>query len=324
MSDIVISVICQTYNHEKYIRNCLDGFVNQRTSYKYEVLINDDASTDRTPMIIKEYEKKYPTIIKAFYQTENQYSKGKSIFRDILKPYTKGKYIAFCEGDDYWCDEGKLQTQIEFLEHHPEYSGIVHNTRIVDENNKGNELCFYGKTRDIESLNSMLDFPHTSSYVLRNPFIQTVPDLRQAAESISYWDKSYALYMMKTGKIRYIDNIMSCYRYISNSGTSYQARMKRSNMTEMKIGAELSHYTQIKKYALPIDLAPHYYRNVCDYALRFYINNPSNENKRLLNLAFEKSPFSTTGFFLYEIKNIPHNILLKIKSFVKMTLFGGI
>ena len=130
--DVVVSVLCTAYNHEKYIRSALDGFVNQKTNFRYEVLINDDASTDHTAAIIAEYEAKYPDIIKPVYQTENQYSKGVHIFQTILFPIAKGKYIAVCEGDDYWCDENKLQKQVDFLESHEGYAACVHNTRLMD------------------------------------------------------------------------------------------------------------------------------------------------------------------------------------------------
>ncbi len=124
---IMVSVFCATYNHEKYIRKCLDGFIMQKTNFKFEVLVHDDASTDKTADIIREYEEKYPDIIKPIYQTENQYSKGVQIGVTFQYPRAKGKYIAFCEGDDYWCDENKLQRQFDIMESHPECSICVHN-----------------------------------------------------------------------------------------------------------------------------------------------------------------------------------------------------
>ena len=105
---IVVSVYCLAYNHEQYIRDALEGFVRQKTNFRYEVLVHDDASTDNTPAIIREYAQKYPDIIKPIFQTENQYSKGVKILPEIIHPKSSGRYIAFCEGDDYWCDENKL------------------------------------------------------------------------------------------------------------------------------------------------------------------------------------------------------------------------
>ena len=114
--DIKVSVCCTVYNHEKYLRKCLDGFVMQKTNFAFEVLINDDKSTDSSADIIREYYEKYPDIIVPVFQTENQYSKGVDIIDDILIPMAKGKYIALCEGDDYWCDENKLLLQYDYME----------------------------------------------------------------------------------------------------------------------------------------------------------------------------------------------------------------
>jgi len=121
----LVSISCITYNHENYIRDTIEGFLMQKTNFNFEVLIHDDASTDYTAEIIREYEKKYPDIIKPIYQKENQYSKGVKISPKIQYPRAKGKYIAGCEGDDYWTDSYKLQKQVDFLEANPEY-GMVH------------------------------------------------------------------------------------------------------------------------------------------------------------------------------------------------------
>ena len=113
-SEIAVSVICLTYNQEKYIEKALNGFVKQKTNFKFEVLVHDDASTDKTTEIIKQYEKKYPDIVKPIYQKTNQFSIGNNPTKICFKK-SKGKYIALCEGDDYWCDENKLQKQYDFM-----------------------------------------------------------------------------------------------------------------------------------------------------------------------------------------------------------------
>ena len=125
MINPLVSITCITFNHAPYIKACLDGFLMQKTNFDYEIIIHDDASTDGTNNIIKEYEKKYPNIIYPIYQKENQYSKGIRPSWEFNLPRLRGKYIAACEGDDYWTDPYKLQKQVDFLERNPDY-GLVH------------------------------------------------------------------------------------------------------------------------------------------------------------------------------------------------------
>ena len=136
--EIKVSILCLAYNHEKYLEKCLDSLVNQKTNFKYEILVHDDCSTDSSKEIIERYYKKHPKKIIPVYEKENQYSKGVKINKDILIPKMKGKYFCFCEGDDYWIDENKLQKQYDFMERNKDYKLCIHNSIAVDKN--GNEL----------------------------------------------------------------------------------------------------------------------------------------------------------------------------------------
>ena len=131
----IVSICCPTFNHENYIAQALDGLLMQETNFPFEILVHDDASTDGTTNIIKSYQKKYPVIIKPMYQTVNQYQQGRSIL-EINQARAQGKYIAGCEGDDYWIDPYKLQKQVDFLESNPEI--FVHSTNacVVDKYGK--------------------------------------------------------------------------------------------------------------------------------------------------------------------------------------------
>lgn len=124
----LVSICCLSFNHAPYIRESLDGFLKQKTTFGVEILIHDDASTDGTDAIIKEYAEQYPDIIFPLYETVNQYSNGYKGKMDIAFNYSraKGKYIAYCEGDDYWTDPLKLQKQVDFMESHPDYSVCFH------------------------------------------------------------------------------------------------------------------------------------------------------------------------------------------------------
>lgn len=215
MSEIAVSVYCLAYNHERYIRDALEGFVNQKTNFKYEVYVHDDASTDKTPEIIKEYAEKYPNIIKPIFQKENQYSQGVNISQDIIYPRMSGKYIATCEGDDYWCDENKLQVQYDFLEAHDEYSACTHNTKLIDCRN-GEERLMYS-TSDITSINieDIMDHGtamfHLSSLMMRKEYFIRPKEFYARG----FGDYPLSIYLAMSGKIYYSGKIMSVYRWFT-------------------------------------------------------------------------------------------------------------
>lgn len=135
--DPLVSIRCAVYNHEPYLRQCLDGFVMQKTTFPFEAIVHDDASTDGSAAIIREYAEKYPDIIKPIYESENQYSKGGSIAKimnDAMHP--NSKYVALCEGDDYWTDPYKLQMQVDIMEA-DESIGLVHTLAKVYDQQSG-------------------------------------------------------------------------------------------------------------------------------------------------------------------------------------------
>lgn len=131
----LVSICCLAYNHAPFIRDCLDGFLAQQTNFPIEILIHDDASTDGTDAIIRQYAENHPNTIFPLYETENQYSRGNANKMDILFNYSRarGKYIAYCEGDDYWTDPLKLQKQVDFMEAHPDYSICFHRCKLYNE-----------------------------------------------------------------------------------------------------------------------------------------------------------------------------------------------
>jgi len=131
-SDIMVSIVCDAYNHEKYIADALEGFVMQKTNFAFEILVHDDASIDRTAEIIRDYEKRYPNLIKPIYETENQYSKQDGSLARIQFGRVKGKYTALCEGDDYWTDPLKLQKQFDAMERNPQIDMCAHKAKRFD------------------------------------------------------------------------------------------------------------------------------------------------------------------------------------------------
>lgn len=124
---VKLSICCLTYNHQDFIAKCLDGFLMQKTDFDFEILIHEDASTDKTASIIRSYQEKYPGRIDCVFQTENQFFKINAL-TDILFKKAQGDYIAFCDGDDYWTDPYKLQKQVDFLDNNPDY--VIHSGLI--------------------------------------------------------------------------------------------------------------------------------------------------------------------------------------------------
>lgn len=162
----LVSISCITFNHVDYIRVAIEGFLMQQTTFPVEILIHDDASTDGTADIIKEYESLYPHIIKPIYQVENQYSKGIKISITYNYPRARGKYIALCEGDDYWTDPMKLQKQIELLRSYPDAIMSVAQSDVYEQ--KGSILEFSHRTGGNEDglSYSIKSYFHTSTFVI--------------------------------------------------------------------------------------------------------------------------------------------------------------
>ena len=212
----LVTVICTAYNHEKYIRNALDGFVMQETNFPFEVVVHDDASTDGTADIIREYERNFPNIIKPIYQKENQYSKGGDGISKAIAPWRKGKYTAVCEGDDFWIDKHKLMKQAAFMENHPDYSCVFHAVNVLVQE----KVVRNDKRWDTE-----MDF--TPYDVIRNggDFISS-PSIFYRTEIFhkpkpKYWkyintmDYPFQIFLSLNGKVHYLPDIMACYRFMS-------------------------------------------------------------------------------------------------------------
>lgn len=228
---VKVSVICYAYNHEKYIRKCLDGFIAQKTDFEYEVLIHDDASTDNTANIIKEYEEKYPEIIKPIYQKENQYSQGVPIGKTYQYPRIKGGFIAFCEGDDYWCDCKKLQVQVDALEKHPEIDMCAHKAYIY-QNGKMNGTLGPNFSTGVLSLDQVIlgggGYLSTNSLLYRRNVIDSNYKFRD------FYPIDYTLQIAGAikGGILYLDKCMSVYNYMTQG--SWTSTLARDSVRHLK------------------------------------------------------------------------------------------
>lgn len=239
MTECKVSILCTAYNHEKYIADALEGFVTQQTDFPFEVLVSDDASTDKTADIIRDYAERYPDIIRPFLFEENQYGQGTDIYQSYFYPNARGEYIAMCEGDDYWTDPQKLQLQVDWLDAHPEYSASAHNSIFLDCRT-GQQDVRYAQTGDRDLLFDDVipcggNAYHTSSLVYRHKFSFERPDFALAAKG--YGDYPRAILLALHGPIRFIDRTMSVYRFASGP--------KAFSTTAVKWRASIAHYENI-------------------------------------------------------------------------------
>lgn len=171
----LLSIVCLTYNHASFIRKTLESFLQQETDFPFEVIVHDDASTDTTAAIVADYAARYPSIIKPIYQTQNQFSLGVP-FSTRLFARAAGKYIAYCEGDDYWTDPSKLQQQVDFLEQHRDYVITYHDAFMFNSKGIIQSPQLTGKLRkDATALELMQGRPISTLTVCFRNLIQELP-----------------------------------------------------------------------------------------------------------------------------------------------------
>ena len=214
----LLSIVCCTYNHVEFIRECVEGFLMQETTFPVEVLIHDDASTDGTAEIVCGYQTRYPDLIKAVLQTENQYSKGGSPGRDTLTR-AKGEFIALCEGDDYWISPHKLQKQVEILLNFDHLSMTFHNVWVRHSRSRDDYFLNHGLDKDTFSLDDVLLRPWfigTASMLYRKKCLV----LPRALSFASSGDLLMQFGLAARGDLHYMDEVMSVYR-IHPGGISY-------------------------------------------------------------------------------------------------------
>lgn len=233
-----VAIKCITYNQEGYIRQALEGFVMQQTKFPFVAIVHDDASTDRTALIIKEYADKYPDIILPIFEKENLYSKG-GFYKidDIISPVLKdsdAKYIALCEGDDYWTDPLKLQKQVDFMEKNPDFSMCWHSVNIFDSSKNciDGAIIRYPQNQIVNVGDVIIKggpFIPTLSIFFRSKFIDDYPLI---AQTHPFADYPLQLYLSLKGKTYYMKDIMGIYRI--NSSNSWSS-IPRSLYVEYKL-----------------------------------------------------------------------------------------
>jgi glycosyltransferase involved in cell wall biosynthesis len=212
--NLMVSVCCTTYNHKDFISQTIESFLMQETNFRYEIVVGDDCSTDGTTEILKSYKEKYPDMIKIIYPEKNR---GAHLNTINTLSACEGKYIALCDGDDFWTSPQKLQKQVDFLENNPEYIICCHYTRVIDINNN---------TLNLEPNPVPLEYTYHDLLVGRQVETKTatvvyhnIPEVHELFQAPWYTscyaaDKFFKLFAtFNTGrKIYVMPEVMSCYR----------------------------------------------------------------------------------------------------------------
>ena len=242
-----VSIFCLTYNHSQYIRDALEGMLNQKTSFAYNILVFDDASSDGTSEILREYQGRYNDILTVYTAMENTYEKLErgAILQELYEKYRVGEYIAWCEGDDVWTDEHKLQMQTDYMEQNAQCVMTTHAYMVEDCFQKTKSIIRPGgkNSRYLSAEEVILQLQGnfaTASFVMRR--------------AIFFRDKEYPvgdvedyplqLYALCRGRIFYFDRVMSVYRYMHEGSWTWS--IKRS--TRRKILHILHSLAFLKAY----------------------------------------------------------------------------
>lgn len=241
---ILVAIQCFVYNHEPYLRECLDGFVMQKTNFRFVAIVHDDCSTDSSAAIIREYEEKYPEIIKPIYETENQYSKHDGSLTRIMDEAvdaTGTKYLACCEGDDYWIDPYKLQKQVDFLESHSEIGLCYTDYNMYDENSKSLRKAIFknGGHRSQNFQDHLLSKGYIGPMTwMRRRETRNIGIINEDSDG----SFALALEFFANSKVAYLDEVTATYRVHGNSAS-------RPNTMEKKWSYEYGVMQTQLKYA---------------------------------------------------------------------------
>lgn len=220
----LVSIVCHTFNHVNYIKDALNGFLMQSTDFAFEIILHDDASTDGTTEIVKEFAQSYPNIIVPIIQTENQWSKGVRPSTNTF-PKAKGKYIAFCEGDDFWINENKIQKQYNYMIKNPKATLCFHDHVITNEEREVLKLDVLNNDVTKFNIEKIIDkwFISTQTIFFNKTYIiQSLSDFKNIVNG----DWSFQLISAHHGDIVYLPDVLACYRKNDHSLSSSIAKNK--------------------------------------------------------------------------------------------------
>ncbi len=306
----LVYVRTMTFNHEDYIRDCIESILMQKTTFPISFLIHDDASADKTPDIVREYEYRFPHIIKAYYQTENSYSQPDKVERRaVFRSWQVGKYEAICEGDDYWTDQYKLQKQVELMEQNPDCSMCVAQTvwmkdnQVINCSGEGDKLKY-----DFNDLINGKYF-HTSTYLIRKEFLDIYgsanPKLRDG-------DTSMRLFLSDLGPLILLNEKVSVYRL---TGKGIWTGISSKNKTLWHIRIYKSFYYHFKS-----QYRPFFVKKLIESYLTLILKNITHINIKELLPAFGQFTLWSVKNPVYCIKSvykIMKSYVMKLARFIK-------
>lgn len=266
-NDIIVSILCLAYNHEKYIRQCLEGFILQKTNFAFEVIVHDDASTDNTAQIIKEYELKFPHIIKPIIQKENQYSKQIPIGKTFLYPRAKGKYVALCEGDDYWIDPYKLQKQVDILENNIDNGLCYTKAKVYNQSKMQYENYLIGE--EINSFEELLvanKIPTLTTLYRKDLYYKYINSIKPENKNWMMGDYPMWLWFSINCKLVFLPEETAVYRQLENSASHFNNFEKHIAFTNSARDIRLFFLEYLKKEHLIEVVNNSYYRENLSFA----------------------------------------------------------
>lgn len=284
----LLSIICITYNQDKFVGKTLEGFLMQKTNFPIEIIIHDDASTDNTKEILIDFKKKNYEMVSLLLEKENKFSKNNYKFVEQMFRMAKGKYIALCEGDDYWTEANKLQTQVDFLEKHEDYSISFHPVKVIFEDNKNKSYVFPDpEEQQPYNLKELLksNYIQTNSVVYRK---QHYTNFNPNTLPIDYY---LHLYHAQFGKIGHINKVMSVYR-IHKNGVWYDGYNNPSSFWEKNWETNLLFYNKIANmYHNNVE-----YQNIISESISNVYRKLAevDKKKKMLNKAIIKYPENAT------------------------------
>jgi len=232
-NEVKVSIATVTYNHEEYIIEAMESVINQKTNFKFEMIIGEDCSSDSTKEIIREYETKYPDIIKPIYNTHNL--GGRNNYLNVLN-HCNGKYIAILDGDDVMM-QGRLQKEVDFLEQNSNFSMVAHNMNIIDYNHNiigetnSKFKKFEGSVSDLVKYGC---YVANSSVMYRKKYLKL--DIFETYHKTRYGDTFMHMIVSSSGKIGFIDEVLGLYRKHDNGITANQNLEQRLKVLDIELG----------------------------------------------------------------------------------------